>query len=770
MLLAILAGFGVAMAAPIVHQSFRQWSGWLLAMLPLGLFIYFASYFEQVAGGEKLTFAYPWVDSLRVELAFMLDGLGLLMALLISGIGTLIVLYASGYLAGHPHLGRFYTYLLMFMASMLGVVLADNLITLFIFWELTSITSFLLIGFKHDYEKSRKAAQKALIVTGTGGLALLAGLILLGIEAHTWTISELASQKNQLQASSFYVPALLLILIGCFAKSAQFPFHFWLPGAMEAPTPVSAYLHSATMVKAGVYLLARLHPVLGGTDEWHAIVTVTGGLTMLIGGFLAWQQTDLKKILAYTTIGGLGILVFLLGIGTGLSVKAAILFLLVHSLYKGALFMVAGAIDHETGTRDITQLGGLAHSMKWTALGAGIAALSMAGIPPLIGFIGKEVIYEATQEAHQFSPFALTFAVLTANILNVTAACMVVLKPFAGKLTHTPKHAHEAPLTMWLGAFVLGIGSLSLGIAAQPVLGEFLTHTVEGVYGKPYEVELKLWHGFNTTLALSGVTLVVGVAFYYFMDRLLPLVRPLNVGDFIGAEKMYDTGFNGILKLASATEAFFQSGYLRYYLLTIIFTLSALLLLTLGLYVDLNSIRLSFDDLLPHDVMLAGLMVVAAMAVARTDSRLMAVAALGVVGYSVALLYVFFGAPDLAMTQFSIETLTVVVFVLVLYRLPKFKTLSSPRARVRDAIIASIFGGIVTLLVLIITSEPLTSRLTPYFAETSYLIGKGRNVVNVILVDYRGFDTMGEITVLSVAAIGIFALLKLRLDDSQKEE
>ncbi len=770
MLLAILSGFGAAIAAPILHQSFRQWSGWLLALLPLGLFIYFASHFESVADGEKFSFAYAWVDSLNVELAFMLDGLGLLMALLISGIGTFIVLYASGYLAGHPQLGRFYMYLLMFMASMLGVVLADNLITLFIFWELTSITSFLLIGFKHDYEKSRKAAQKALIVTGAGGLALLAGLILLGMEANTWTISELASQKNQLQASSLYVPALVLILIGCFAKSAQFPFHFWLPGAMEAPTPVSAYLHSATMVKAGVYLLARLHPVLGGTDEWHAIVTVTGGLTMLIGVFLAWQQTDLKKILAYTTIGGLGILVFLLGIGTGLSVKAAILFLLVHSLYKGALFMVAGAVDHETGTRDITQLGGLGRPMKWTAVGAGMAALSMAGIPPLIGFIGKEVIYEATQEAHLFSPFALTFAVLTANILNVTAACMVVLKPFAGKLSHTPKHAHEAPLTMWLGAFVLGIGSLSLGIAAQPVLGEFLTHTVEGVYGKPYAVELKLWHGFNVTLALSGVTLAVGAAFYYFMDRLLPFIRPLNVGDFIGTEKMYDTGFNGILKLASSTEAFFQNGYLRYYLLTIIFTLSALLLLTLGLYVDLNSIRLSFDDLLPHDVMLAGLMVVAAIAVARTDSRLMAVAALGVVGYSVALLYVFFGAPDLAMTQFSIETLTVVVFVLVLYRLPKFKTLSSPRARVRDAIIASIFGGIVTLLVLIITSEPLTSRLTPYFAETSYLIGKGRNVVNVILVDYRGFDTMGEITVLSVAAIGIFALLKLRLDDSQKEE
>ncbi|MCL4877579.1 MAG: putative monovalent cation/H+ antiporter subunit A [Anaerolineae bacterium] len=769
MLYAVVSGFGAALVAPLIHQSVRRWSGWLLVLLPLALFGYFASYMEQISDGEKIAFAYTWVPSLDVELAFMLDGLSLLFVLLVSGIGALIVLYGSAYLADHPQLGRFYAYLLMFMASMLGVALADNLITLFIFWELTSISSYLLIAFKHDYESSREAAKKALIVTGAGGLALLAGLILVGIEADTWTISELASRKEVIQEGGLYLPALLLILVGCFAKSAQFPFHFWLPYAMEAPTPVSAYLHSATMVKAGVYLLARLHPSLGGTDEWHAIVTGVGGLTMLIGGFIAWQHTDLKKILAYTTISALGILVFLLGIGTGLAVKGAMIFLLVHSLYKGALFMVAGSIDHETGTRDIAQLGDLGKPMPFTAVGAGLAALSMAGLPPLLGFIGKEIIYEATQEAHDLLPLVLTAAALLANIFNVAAAAMVTLKPFTGQAAHTPKHPHEAPLAMWIGPVVLGGFTLAFGVASNLLLKDFFAQTVAAVYGKPYEVKLGLWHGLNTTLVLSVVTLVAGGLLYAYLRQILPIVKPLNVGEKLGPDRLYDIGFEGILDFASLTERFFQNGHLRYYLMTIIFTLSSLLILTMTTQIDFDSIQLDVDDVLLHEYLLAGLMIAAAITITMTSSRLMAVAALGVVGYSVALLYVFYGAPDLAMTQFSIETLSVVVLVLVLYRLPKFKDFSTPRSRTRDGIIAVMFGGLVTTLILIITSEPLQSRLSPYFAENSYVLAKGHNVVNVILVDFRGFDTMGEITVLGVAAIGIFALLKLR-PSSRKEE
>lgn len=745
----------------------KTWQGWLLALLPLSLFLYFASFIESISDGEKITFTYAWVSSLNVELAFLLDGLSLLFALLISGIGVLIVLYSSGYLAGHAQLGRFYFYLLLFMGAMLGVVLADNLMTLFVFWELTSITSFLLIGFNHTEESSREAAKKALIVTGGGGLALLAGLILLGMEADTWTISELTSRHEALQSSSLYLPALLLILIGCFAKSAQFPFHFWLPYAMEAPTPVSAYLHSATMVKAGVYLLARLFPVLGGTDEWQVIVTSIGGLTMLIGGFIAWQHTDLKKILAYTTIGALGMLVFLLGIGTGLAVKSAMTFLLVHSLYKGALFMVAGAIDHETGTRDITQLSGLAKTMPFTAVSAAIAGLSMAGLPPMLGFIGKEMIYEAVQEAHDLFPTLLILAALVANGFSVTAAALVTMKPFLGK--PLPEHPHEAPLTLWIGPLLLGILTLLFGAASTLLLKDFFGQTVEAVYGKPYEVKLGLWHGFNTTLALSVVTLILGGLLFVFLKQILPVVRPLNIGEKVGPDRWYNVGFNGLLDFASVTEGFFQNGYLRYYLMTIIFTLSGLLMLTIGAKVELTRIDFHLDDLLPHEIALAGLMIASAMAITRTSSRLMAVAALGVLGYSVALLYVFYGAPDLAMTQFSIETLSVVVLVLVLYRLPKFKEISKPQTRLRDGLIAAMFGGLVTTLILMITSEPLASRLSPYFAENSYLLGKGHNVVNVILVDFRGFDTMGEITVLAVAAIGIFALLKLR-PSSEKEE
>ena len=463
----ILSGFVLALFAPLIYRTLRQWAGGVIALLPLGLTLYFAGFIGRVVAGENLTFSSRWVPSLSINFTFYVDGLSLLFALLISGIGTLIILYASSYLEGHTQLGRLYAYLLGFMASMLGLVLADNIITLFIFWELTSISSYLLIGFDHRRAAARQAATQALLITGTGGLALLAGLILLGQVGGGWELSALLNQGEVVHQSPLYGLILGLILLGAFTKSAQFPFHFWLPGAMEAPTPVSAYLHSATMVKAGIYLLARLYPLLGHSESWQTYVTAFGLITMLAGAILALFKTDLKQVLAYSTISALGTLVMLLGISTHEAIEAAMVFLVVHSLYKGALFMVAGAIDHETGTRDVQRLGGLRQVMPIITLGAGLSALSMAGIPLFMGFVGKELIYEAGLHAETYAAF-LTAASVAANIAMVAVAGIVGYSVFFGPKTETPKHGHEAPLRLWLGPIILATLGTTLRAIPKP--------------------------------------------------------------------------------------------------------------------------------------------------------------------------------------------------------------------------------------------------------------------------------------------------------------
>lgn len=758
MALIILLGFIVIPLIPLLHHWLGDQIGRVIPLLPLGLTLYFASYLGQISQSESVLIAtYEWVPSLGVNFSFRMDGLSLIFALTISGIGTLVFLYAGGYLKGDPNLGKFYTYLTFFMASMLGLVLANNILLLFVFWELTSIASYFLISYYHSEGASREAGKTALIVTGAGGLAMLAGLILLSIVTQTSTISTMFGQIDVIQSHRLYTAILVLISLGAFAKSAQFPFHFWLPGAMEAPAPVSAYLHSATMVKAGIYLLARLHPLLGGTAEWHWLITSIGGITMLVGGYLAWQQTDLKRILAYTTISALGILTFLLGIGTKETIKAALLFFIVHAMYKAALFMVGGTIDHETGTRDIRGLGGLRSVMPMTALGAALPALSMAGIPPLLGFFGKEVIYEGTQHT-EWAGF-LTGVALLGNLLNVTAAAMVAIRPFYGELKITPHSAHEAPWMMWLGAVVLGIVSLGMGIFSHAIL-PLLQQGIEATYGHEVE-DLHLGYAINRSLLLSMITLVGGVILYYGLEKLRPLVAPYDVGQRFGAAKAYHTLMNSIVKVAGWEGRLIRQAHMRYYLQVMMGTL----VIAIG-YVLISQTRLvkglTVGEIRFYEIVLALIIMGAAVAVTLAQSRLAAVTALGVVGFGVAIIFVLFGAPDLAMTQFAIEVLSVILFVLVLYRLPKFRAWEqSQSTAIRDALFAGGVGLVMTVIVLVVISAPLNSRLTPYFAQASYVEAQGRNVVNVILVDFRGFDTMGEITVLAIAAIGVFSLLQL---------
>ncbi len=769
MIVAVLAGFSAALVAPSIHSRTRGISGWLIALLPLGLTLYLGTYLIRIANGETFHAAYAWVPSLDVDLAFYLDGLSLLFALIITGIGSLVIIYGGGYLKDDPQLGRFYAYILIFMSSMLGVVLANNLITLFVFWELTSISSYLLIGFKHNKTESRQAALQALLVTGSGGLALLAGLVLLGHVAGTNTISDLAAHGDMIRADGLYGAILILVLLGAFTKSAQFPFHFWLPGAMAAPTPVSAYLHSATMVKAGIYLLARLTPVLGGTDAWQIALTGAGGVTMVLGAFVAWQQTDLKRILAYSTVSALGMLVLLLGIGTDYAVKAAITLLLAHSLYKGALFLIAGSLDHATGTRDVSLMGGLWRAMPWTGTAAMVVVASMAGIPPLVGFISKEVFYKAAYDAPDMAALLTGMAVLS-SVMIVAAGGLVSLKPFFGRAGHTPRSPHEAPLSMVSGPVLLAGISLMFGFLPGVVNDYAVKAAVHATLNDTTaKVELVLWPGVNEVLLLSLATVIAGLGLYFWRVPLQQRVQFLDVGDRFGPARGYRALLAGMVGLAERQTRILQNGYLRAYLITIVSATTALVGYTLLAQTGLDG-ALRSPDVRFYELLLVGVILAAIIAVVRAQSRLAAVAALGTIGYGIALLYILFGAPDLAMTQFAIETLTVLLFVLVIYRLPRFATMSSRAARARDAAIAMSAGAMMTVLVLVVTASASHTPLTSYFAENSVTLAKGRNIVNVILVDFRALDTLGEIVVLAVAAAGVYSLLKLRPAREQDSE
>jgi multicomponent Na+:H+ antiporter subunit A len=750
----------MAGAAPWLVRVCPRRAGWLLSLLPLVLTGFFLLRLRPIAGGAVIQESLPWMPSLGVSLSFYLDGLSLLFALLICGVGALIVIYAGSYLAGDPRLGRFYFWLLLFMTAMLGLVLAGNLITLFVFWELTSITSYFLIGFEEREESSRSAALQALLVTGLGGLALLAGFLLLGLAAGSFELSALLTAGDGVQNHPLYLPILLLILAGAFTKSAQFPFHFWLPSAMAAPTPVSAYLHSVTMVKAGVYLLFRLSPVLGGTEAWHGLLELAGGTTMLLGAWLAVLNTDLKRILAYTTVSSLGTLVFLIGLDIPRSIEAALIYLLAHALYKGALFLVAGAVDHATGTRDVTRLGGLFRRMPLLGAAAVVAALSMAGVPPLLGFLGKELFYEVVLMAPRAAVPSSIVAVLT-SILLVAAAAIVALRPFFGRPADPGKELHRIPLDLWLGPVTLATLGLAIGLFPALVGTPLLAPAIGAVLDRPAAaMELALWHGFTPVLAFSAATLAFGWGVFHLHERLCRAARRLPGPGKWGPARWYEGALAGLDVLARGQTRVLQNGRLRIYLLVIVATTVTLVAFTLVTRVGIH-LEPAFIPFRPHYLAIMALILAAAWVTVRVGSRLAAIVAMGAVGYGVALIFVQFGAPDLAMTQLTIETMTVVLFVLVIHRLPLFSRISHGWSTRIDAVVALAAGGLMTVLALVALTEHRGSRLAAYFAEQSLPAAHGRNIVNVILVDFRGMDTLGEITVLALAGAGVFALLKL---------
>ena len=757
----LLSIFALALAAPAIYRVAGRAAGWLLSLAPLSLCLSLLALTGNVAEGEVFAVSYSWVPSLGVGLAFYLDGWSLLFALLISGIGVLVLIYAGYYLEGHPLLGRFFLFILLFMGSMLGLVLADNLFVLYVFWELTSISSYFLIGFDSKREAARAAALQALLITGAGGLALLAGLVLLGQIVDGAEISKFLDGGEAIRAHGLYGPILCLVLLGAFTKSAQVPFHIWLPNAMEAPTPVSAYLHSATMVKAGVYLLGRLSPVLGGTDAWFYTVTAAGAVTMTLAAWLSLRQDDLKRILAYSTISALGALVMLLGIGTLEAIKGAVVFLFSHALYKGALFLVAGVVDHETGTRNVKQLGGLARAMPITATAAMLASLSMVAIAPLFGFVAKEALYDAVYRAPS-AALPLTVLAVFASMIFVNVALVTGLYPFLKKEPgQTPKHPHEAPVGMWLGPLCLALLSLLAGLFAAFFGETLLAAAFTSIAREKVDLDLALWHGWSLALALSVVTTIGGLLVFVYRDHGCRLASIARLTSRWAPENWYALILQALNFTASWQTRVLQNGYLRCYLFTVI---SATVLAVGFPLVIRSEFELSpqWTDFRFYELALALLIVLATLMATFTTSRLGAVTALGVVGYGIALLFILFGAPDLAMTQFLVETLMVILFVSVFYFLPRFAIFSDRLTRSRDALLASIAGALMGGITLVATSIQWHPPISDYFAENSVPRAHGRNIVNVILVDFRGLDTLGEITVLAVAGIGVFALLKLK--------
>ena len=731
--------------------------------IPAAIFAYMVQFMAPVAAGQPVLLGFDWVPSMDIRMSVMIDGLSLTFALLISGIGALVTLYSTKYLGNHPQYPRFVLFLMMFMVGMLGLVLADNLIALFVFWEITTISSYLLIGFSSDEAKSRRSALQALLVTGTGGLALLAGMILLGNVAGSFELSVILQQGDAIRAHPLYVPIVILFLAGAFTKSAQFPFHFWLPNAMAAPTPVSAYLHSATMVKGGVYLMARMNPSLGGTDLWFWTLIIAGGFTTVFASILALRQTDIKMVLAYTTLMALGALTLFIGAGSAAAIKAAMTFLVVHSLYKGALFLMIGIVDHETGTRDANILRGLGRKMPLTFLGGALAAISMAGIPPFVGFIGKEFLYKAGLELDVASLW-VTGTIFAASVLMFAAAGISVLRPFTGALADTPTPAHEGPWAMWIGPLILGAFSLGFGLFPNTIEASLVAPGTWAVYGDySYVVDLYLFKEVNAAFILSLVTFACGAAVYLVHRPLREALGRVFAANPIKFDPGWDRVLDGLKALAAWQTGILQSGVLQRYIFTVFATLAIAIGATIWAKDALN-FRVDWAAALSglafmHFAVLVFIIAGAIMA-AITNNRMTAIASLGVVGVGVALIFIMFSAPDVAITQLLVETLSIVLVAVVMLKLPQLGMRHEQKPRPFHLALSAVVGGLVTLVLIGVVQGDIDRRLTDYFEVTSLPEAFGANIVNVILVDFRAIDTFGEIAVVVIAALASYGLLR----------
>lgn len=766
-------------------------TGWFVILVPLFLVFYYSTFVPIISDGDSVIGQLDWIPSLGISFVSYLDGLSLLFSILISGIGALVVLYSIFYLdRTKEQLHNFYIYLLMFMCAMLGVVQSDNMMTLYLFWELTSISSFLLIGYWNNRDKSRFGALKSMMITVSGGMMMLGGFVLLSIMGDTFSIRELVSQAPELVTNDLFVLALILILLGAFTKSAQFPFYIWLPDAMEAPTPVSAYLHSATMVKAGIYLVARFTPIFAQSEVWIWLVTGIGLLTLFWGSFFALKQWDLKGILAFSTVSQLGLIMSLLGVGAiayhvdgaedtifKYAAFAAIFHLINHATFKGSLFMIAGIVDHETGTRDIRKLGGLMSIMPVSFTVALIGSFSMAGLPPFNGFLSKEMFLTAMLsitefDLFNFSTWGILFPIIAwiASVFTFIYSFYFVFKTFTskGKIEDLPHKPHEAPIGMLVSPVLLAALVITVFFIPNVIADTFIKPAVMAIqpflYSNPDEIHIHIsaWHGFTPELLMTLGIIILGFVLFLTLSKwqklyhLWPSKLTLNkLYDFI----IYDLCDRWVKGLSNT----YMTGSIRRYLSYMLGSISIIVISTLFMK---DAFKVSFDDASPiriYQIILIVILVIGTITTVFAKSRITSIVALGLVGYTVSFFFVMFSAPDLALTQLVIETISVALFLLAFYHLPKFKK-EEERTRFRfgRAFVSIAVGVMVTLVALSSHSQKLIPSISEYYKETVYSLAGGGNIVNVILVDYRGFDTLFEIAVLSIAGIAIFAMIKLR--------
>lgn len=790
LVLAIFIPFLAAAIIPFLYKNVKNIHvGWFVILVPTALFIYLSSLIPAISSGDVVVQTMKWIPSYGINLTAYLDGLALTFALLISGVGALVILYSIYYLSSKEDLGRFYTYLMLFMGAMLGVVLSDNMLVLYVFWELTSISSFLLIAFWYQRKRSREGAKKSLIITVSGGISMLIGFIMVGFLANTWSIREVIPNVGTISEHALFIPAMVLVLLGAFTKSAQFPFHIWLPDAMEAPTPVSAYLHSATMVKAGIYLVARFTPVFGGEAEWFWAVTGVGIFTLFWGSFNAVRQTDLKALLAYSTISQLGMIMSMFGMGSAAlylgysdesvvytaATFAALFHLVNHSTFKGALFMVVGIVDHSVGTRDIRRLGGLITLMPVTFTIATIGSMSMAGLPPFNGFLSKEMFFISTLEISEAGFFGLgswgmmiPVAAWVASIFTFVYSTVFIVKTFLGsykeeKLEHP---AHEPKLGMLISPGVLGVLVIVFFFLPN-MIGEHLITPAMNVIFPTFAMEgaalgqhIQAWHGFSPELWMTIGVVIFGIFFFvtkkYWAGvySLFPEKRSINT--FYGY--LLDQLEDKSMVITNKYMTRYLRDYMVYIFLFFILAIGGTLIYT-GAY----------QFTLPENAPISGFewlvvlaMIIAGVTILFTKSRLTAIVLNSILGFGIAILFVLFRAPDLALTQTIIETVTTVLFLVAYKFLPEMEKEDASRKTKGINLLISIGVGLVfTAVALSVQGNKLFDTISGYF-ENSYELAGGKNMVNTILGDFRAFDTMLEVVVLLIAGIGVYTFIRVK--------
>ncbi|HRN05904.1 MAG TPA: monovalent cation/H+ antiporter subunit A, partial [Ottowia sp.] len=770
--LLLLPFAGSLLAALMPTHARTAAAGWA-ALVSLAALVWVALLFPTLQTGQVLHEEYRWIPSAGINFSVRMDGFAWMFAMLVTGIGLLVALYARYYMSKNDPVPRFFSFFLAFMGAMLGVVLSGNVVQLVFFWELTSLFSFMLIGYWYHRKDARRGARMALTVTGAGGLAMLAGMLMLGHIAGSYQLDVILGAGERIRAHPLYTPMLVLVLLGAFTKSAQFPFHFWLPRAMAAPTPVSAYLHSATMVKAGVFLLARLWPALSGTEQWFWLVGGAGVVTLVLGAYFAMFQNDLKGLLAYSTISHLGLITLLLGLNRDLAAVAAVFHIMNHATFKASLFMAAGIIDHETGTRDMRRLSGLWKAMPITGTLAFVASAAMAGVPLMNGFLSKEMFFAETVDLSSTPlldyglPVAATLAGIFAVVYSLRFSVGVFLGPPA---RHLPLEPHEPVRWMRVPIEILVLLCIVVGIFPQWSIGPALDVAARPVVGgamPPFS--LAIWHGFNKPLVMSLIALGGGIALYLLLRRGVVAGR-FKHAPLLGlnGQRLFESTLYGLDRASRWALAVLSTYRLQPQMLLMV--LAAIVFASVALWAG----GISWGDRprVPGNLEFALLWVlgcVAALAAANQAKfhRLAALILLGAVGLAVSLTFLWFSAPDLALTQLTVEVVTTVLFLLGLRWLPKRRPeeaehlgLRVRARRARDFVVSLVAGGGMAVLAYAMMTRPAPQSISPFFIDRSLPEGGGTNVVNVMLVDFRAFDTMGEITVLGIVGLTVYALLR----------